>query len=403
MTAMKRILAMGLVAPAMISTAAWAQDEESSGGPLEGQPDTEAAQELAPQTPPPLSTPEDQLPVDMLEVPEGFSVEVFAAGVDNARSMRVADDGTVFVGNWEGNDVWVIPAEGGEPRKIYEDLDWPNGIALHDGDLYIAEHARITVAENIMDNLDQPPELREIYSELGEPRPHGWRFLEVGPDEMLYVSNSSPCNICAREEGFGEVRRMGLDGSGAEAILKGMRNTVGFDFHPETGQLWFTDNQRDWLSEDIPEDELNVLTEEGQDFGFPYCHAGNFTDPEFGWGRSCDEFTDPAALLGPHTAPLGMRFYEAEAFPEEYRGQIFIAKHGPWNRTNKEGAEVSVAYLDGETGVERTEPFLTGFIQDNQYVGRPVDVAVMPDGSMLVSDDWNGAIYRVSYDADQES
>ncbi|PZX17042.1 glucose/arabinose dehydrogenase [Palleronia aestuarii] len=390
-------LILALAAPvAMAGQAGWAQDDEP-GGPLEGRPETEAAQQLAPQTPPPLPTPEDQLPIDMLEAPEGFSVEVFAAGVNNARTLRVADDGTVFVGNWEGNDVYVIE-EGGEPRTIYEDLDWPNGIVLHDGDLYIAEHTKISVAENIMENLDNPPELKEIYSELGEPRPHGWRFVDIGPDDMLYVSNSSPCNICAREEGFGEIRRMGLDGSGAEPILTGMRNTVGFDFHPETGNLWFTDNQRDWLSEDIPEDELNVLTEEGQDFGFPYCHNGLFTDPEFGWGHECSEFTDPVALLGPHTAPLGMRFYQGDMFPEEYQGQIFIAKHGPWNRTEKEGAEVAIAYLDGETGIERTEPFLTGFIQDNQYVGRPVDVAVMPDGSMLVSDDWNGAIYRVSYD-----
>lgn len=383
---------------ALASAPVLAQDEPEKGSPLEGRPDTPAAQELAPETPPALPTAEADLPLDMLKAPEGFSVEVYASGIDNARTLRVADDGTVFVGNWQGNDVYVIPAGGGEPRKIYEDLDWPNGLALHDGDLYIAEHTQISVAENIMDNLDSPPELKVIYDELGEPRPHGWRYLAVGPDEQLYVSNSAPCNICAREEGFGEIRRMGLDGSGAEPILTGMRNTVGFDFNPETGNLWFTDNQRDWLSEDIPEDELNVLTEEGQDFGFPYCHNGLYTDPEFGWGRQCSEFTDPVALLGPHTAPLGMRFYTADAFPEQYRGQIFIAKHGPWNRTQKEGAEVAVAYLDGETGIERTEPFLTGFIQDNKYVGRPVDVEWLPDGSMLVSDDWNGAVYRVSYD-----
>ncbi|SHE66889.1 Glucose/arabinose dehydrogenase, beta-propeller fold [Loktanella atrilutea] len=376
----------------------FAQDAPEKGSPLEGRPETEAAQKLAPESPPALPTEEADLPLDMLKAPDGFTVEVYASGINNARTLRVAEDGTVFVGNWQGNDIYVIPAGGGEPRKIYEGLDWPNGLALHDGDLYIAEHTKISVAEDIMDNLDNPPELKEIYSELGEPRPHGWRFLAVGPDEKLYVSNSSPCNICAREDGFGEIRRMELDGTGAEPILTGMRNTVGFDFHPETANLWFTDNQRDWLSEDIPQDELNVLTEEGQDFGFPYCHNGLYTDPEFGWGRQCSEFADPVALLGPHTAPLGMRFYTAESFPEDYRGQIFIAKHGPWNRTEKAGAEVAVAYLDGETGIARTEPFLTGFIQDNRYVGRPVDVDWLPDGSMLVSDDWNGAVYRVSYD-----
>ena len=399
MTRTGRTIMLAAAPLALLAGGALAQDrpEPEPGTPLYGAPKTEAAQALAPQTPPPLPTAEADLPLDMLKVPDGFSIEVFASGIANARTLRVAEDGTVFVGNWQGNDVYAIPP-GGEPKKIYEGLDWPNGIVLHDGDLFIAEHTKISVAENIMENLDSPPELKEIYSDLGEPRPHGWRFLAVGPDEMLYVSNSSPCNICEREEGFGEIRRMGLDGSGAEPILTGMRNTVGFDFHPGTGDLWFTDNQRDWLSEDIPQDELNVLTEEGQDFGFPYCHNGLYTDPEFGWGHECSEFTDPVALLGPHTAPLGMRFYEADMFPEEYRGQIFIAKHGPWNRTVKEGAEVAVAYLDGETGIDRVEPFLTGFIQDNQYVGRPVDVAVMPDGSMLVSDDWNGAIYRISHD-----
>ena len=382
-----------LGALALGSQMAVAQDAPEKGSPLEGRPDTEAAQKLAPQAPPPLPTAEADLPT--LSVPEGFTVEPFASGLDKPRTLRVTDDGTVFVSTWQGNNVYAIPP-GGEPKVIYEGLDWPNGIALHDGDLYIAEHTKISVAENIMDDLDSPPELEEIYSDLGEPRPHGWRFLAVGPDEKLYVSNSSPCNICAREEGFGEIRRMELDGTGAEPILTGMRNTVGFDWNPETGDLWFTDNQRDWLSEDIPQDELNVLTEEGEDFGFPYCHNGLYTDPEFGWGHSCDEFTDPVALLGPHTAPLGMRFYQGDMLGDEYKGQIFIAKHGPWNRTTLEGAEVAVAHLDGETGISKTEPFLTGFIVDNAYVGRPVDVATMPDGSLLVSDDWNGAIWRVS-------
>ncbi|WP_237058980.1 PQQ-dependent sugar dehydrogenase [Loktanella sp. M215] len=390
-----QITAVSMLSVFALGTQMASAQAPEKGSPLEGRPETEAAQELAPQTPPPLPTAEADLPT--LTVPDGFKVEVFASGIANARTLRVADDGTVFVGNWQGNAVWAIPP-GGEAVKLYEGLDWPNGIALHNGDLYIAEHTKISVAKDIMNHLDSAPALEEIYADLGEPRPHGWRFLAVGPDEKLYVSNSSPCNICEREDGFGEIRRMELDGSGAEPILTGMRNTVGFDWNPKTGNLWFTDNQRDWLSEDIPQDELNVLTEEGQDFGFPYCHNGLFTDPEFGWGHECSEFTDPVALLGPHTAPLGMRFYEGDMFGDDYKGQIFIAKHGPWNRTEKAGAEVAVAYLDGDAKIGRTEPFLTGFIVDNQYVGRPVDVATMPDGSMLVSDDWNGAIWRISHD-----
>jgi len=367
-------------------------------GPLEGRPETPGAQALAIETPPALPTAEADLPLDKLEVPDGFKVEVFAAGIDNARSVRVAEGGTVIVSNWQANKVWAIP-EGGDARPIYEGLDWPNGIALVDGDLYIAEHQRVSKAPAIEANLDNPPALEPIYTDLGEPRPHGWRFLAAGPDGKLYVSNSSPCNICAVDPGFGEVRSLNTDGSDAQTILRGMRNTVGFDFHPVSGELYFTDNQRDWLSEDLPEDELNRVTDPGQQhFGFPFCHNGTFTDPEFGWGYKCSDFTDPIALLGPHSAPLGMRFYTGDMFPEEYQGAIFIARHGPWNRTVKIGADVVVAHLDESGNVESIEPFLTGFIEDNQYLGRPVDVEVMNDGSLLVTDDWNGAVYRVSYD-----
>ena len=191
---------------------------------------------------------------------------------------------------------------------------------------------------------------------------------------------------------------MDPDGSNVETVLRGMRNTVGFDFHPVTGELYFTDNQRDWLSEDLPEDELNRVTEPGkQHFGFPFCHNGTFADPEHGWGYKCSDFTDPIALLGPHSAPLGMRFYTGEMFPEKYRGAIFIARHGPWNRTVKYAADIVVAHLDESGNVESIEPFLTGLVEDNQYLGRPVDVEIMKDGSLLVTDDWNGAIYRVSY------
>jgi glucose/arabinose dehydrogenase len=198
--------------------------------------------------------------------------------------------------------------------------------------------------------------------------------------------------------GFGEIRKMNLDGSGAEPILRGMRNTVGFDFNPENGQLYFTDNNRDWMSEDLPNGELNRVTEHGtQHFGFPFCHQGDIADPEHGWGYNCADFTPPIAKLGPHVAPLGMRFYTGDMFPEKYHNAIFIARHGPWNRTIKIGADIFVVYLDDEGNAESMEPFMTGLIENNEYIGRPVDVAVMADGSLLVTDDWNGAVYRVSY------
>ena len=254
---------------------------------------------------------------------------------------------------------------------------------------------KISKIENIEDNLDNPPKLVTIYDKLGKPRPHDWRFLGVGPDNKLYVSNSSPCNICMPPPGFGEIRKLNLDDTGAVAILRGMRNTVGFDWNPRTKELYFTDNNTDWISEDLPHSELNRVTEPGkQHFGFPFCHQG---DPKFGWGYNCKDFTPPIAKLGPHAAPLGMRFYTGTMFPENYRNTIFVARHGPWNRTIKFAADVVAVHLDKNGGFKSMEPFFHGLIKDNNYVGRPADVTVMKDGLLLNSDDWNGAIYRVTY------
>jgi glucose/arabinose dehydrogenase len=399
-------------ASALIVTAlpALAQDEPKAPvapkvvppaqGPLEGRPETPGAQALAPLAPPPLATPADQLPLAKIKVPTGFKVEIYASGIKDARALRQGDKGTVFVGNWQGNKVWAITEKDGkrQAKVLYEKLDWPNGLAFHKGTLYIAEHTKISKAANVEDKLDNPPKLVTIYDKLGDPRPHGWRFLAVGPDEKLYVSNSSPCNICMPPPGFGEIRKMNLDGSSVEVVLRGMRNTVGFDFNPQTGELYFTDNNRDWMSEDLPNGELNRVTQPGkQHFGFPYCHQGDIADPQFGWGYDCKDFAPPIALLGPHAAPLGMRFYTGKMFPEQYRNAIFIARHGPWNRTVKFAADVVVVHLDEKGGFKSMEPFLTGLIENNSYIGRPVDVMVMKDGSLLVSDDWNGAVYRVSY------
>ena len=222
--------------------------------------------------------------------------------------------------------------------------------------------------------------------------------MGLGPDNKLYVPVGAPCNICEPDDRHAKIFRMNLDGSDVEVVANGVRNTVGFDFQPKTGLLWFTDNQRDWLSEDLPEDELNVVTQPGkQHFGFPYCHAGDFADPELGWGKNCSDYAKPAAKLGAHAAPLGMRFYSGTMFPKKYQGAIFIARHGPWNRTQKYAADVVVAFPDSKGGISRVEPFLTGLVENNQFLGRPADVMVMKDGSLLVSDDHNGAIYRITY------
>ena len=355
---------------------------------------------LAPVTPPPLATAADKLPVDKLKVPKGFKVEVYAANIPNARSLRLGDKGTVFVSNRTLDKVYAIVDKGGkrEVKVIAKDLYRPNGIALHDGTLYIAELSQISKIEKIEDNLDNTPKPTVIYNDLPKDEPHGWKYLTVGPDNKLYFNVGAPCNICMPPPTHAQIRRINLDGSGAEVVARGTRQIVGMDWHPTLKQLYFTENARDWLSEELPNDKLNRLANPGKDnFGYPYCHQGNIPDPEFGWGHSCDEFTKPLALLGPHAAPLGIKFYTGTAFPAEYRGQAFIARHGSWNKSKKIGGDIVVAKLNADGTVKSIDTFITGFLQDNNYVGRPVDLLPMKDGSLLISDDYAGAIYRVSY------
>jgi glucose/arabinose dehydrogenase len=366
-----------------------------------GRPKTDTAMKMAPVPAFPIPTAADKLPVAKMKLPPGFKAEVWASGVLDARSMREGDKGTVFVSSlFVAGKIYAITHVGGkrEIKTIAEKLFLPSGIEYHKGALYVGTPKDITRYDNIEANLDSPPKPVMVYDQLPGDIPHGWKFIKVGPDGKLYFPIGAPCNICEPGEKYTKIYRMNLDGSGVEVVAQGMRNTVGFDFHPKTGNLWFTDNQRDWLSEDLPEDELNHVTQPGkQHFGYPWCHAGDFADPEFGWGKSCADFTKPVAKLGAHSAPLGMRFYTGKMFPAKYQGAIFIARHGPWNRTQKYAADVVVAFPDGKGGVRAVEPFLTGLVENNEYLGRPADVMVMKDGSLLVSDDHNGAIYRISY------
>jgi glucose/arabinose dehydrogenase len=366
-------------------------------------PNAEVATQLRSVPAPPFPAPPDQLPTPQLKLPKGFKIEVYASGIANARSLRLGDKGTVFVSNRVLDKVYAIIDRNGkrEAKVIASGLDRPNGLAFHNGTLYIAEGTKISKLEKIEDNLDNPPQQVVIYDDLPNHQSHGWKFIAIGPDNKLYINVGSPCNICIPPEENGQIRRINLDGSGAEVFARGVRNSVGFDWHPLTKELYFTDNGRDWLSEDLPEDELNRVTKVGQHFGFPYCHQGNFTDREVGWGRSCDEFVKPVALLGPHSAALGMRFYTGRMFPTEYRNAIFIARHGSWNKTKKIGGDVVVAKLNQNGTVKSIEPFLTGFLQNNAYIGRPVDVQVMKDGSLLVSDDHAGAVYRITHSTER--
>ena len=365
-----------------------------------GRPKTDTAMKMAPVPAFPIPTAADKLPLAKMKLPPGFKAEVWASGILDARGMREGDKGTVFVSSlFVAGKLYAVTSSGGkrEVKTLAEKLFLPNGIEFHKGALYVATPKDITRYDNIEANLDKLPAPVMVYDKLPGDIPHGWKFIKIGPDGKLYVPVGAPCNICEPSEKYTKIFRMNLDGSGVEVVAHGMRNTVGFDFDPKTGDLWFTDNQRDWLSEDMPRDELNHVSKVGQHFGFPYCHGGELADPEFGWGKSCDDFVKPATLLGPHAAPLGMRFYTGKMFPAKYKNAIFIARHGPWNRTKKYAADVVVAFPDGKGGISRVEPFLTGLVENNEYLGRPADVMVMKDGSLLVSDDHNGAIYRISY------
>lgn len=333
-----------------------------------------------------------------IQLPPGFAISVFAE-VPNARSMTLSDSGVVYVGNRGSDKVWAVVDRDGDGRaderyEIASGLESPNGVAWHEGDLYVAEISRILRFDDIDAHLENPPEPVVVTDDYPDDGHHGWKFIAFGPDGKLYVPIGAPCNICD-EEGYAVITRINPDGSGKEIFARGIRNTVGFDWDPATGDLWFTDNGRDWLGDNKPDDELNHASEAGQHFGYPYCHAGTILDPEYGAGRACDDYVEPAALLGPHVAALGMRFYDGEMFPEKYRGGIFIAQHGSWNRTEKSGYQVVFAQMS-ESGVE-VETFASGWLQGQSNWGRPVDVLVMPDGALLVSDDSADVIYRISY------
>ena len=339
-----------------------------------------------------------------IELPPGFSIDYYAENVEGARSMTLSPNGTLFVGSRDVGKVYAVPDRNGDNKAdevivLAEGLDMPNGVAFMNGSLYVAEVSRVIRYDDIETGLENPPEPVVVRGDFPSDHAHGWKYLKFGPDGKLYVPVGMPCNICnfeGKDERYGTIMRMEPDGSQLEIFARGIRNTVGFAWDPETEELWFTDNGRDWLGDDLPPDELNRAPEPGMNFGFPYCHAGDIPDPEFGGLRNCSEFTPPEVKLGPHVASLGMTFYTGTMFPEEYRNQIFIAEHGSWNRKIPIGYRVTLVRLENGTPVSY-EPFAEGWLQGLAAWGRPVDVLVMPDGALLVSDDKNNAIYRLSY------
>ena len=380
-----------------LSTSAFAQKQEEEPGWAKGRPKTEAAQRMAPVPAFPIATAAEDLPTKRFKLPPGFKVETWASGVLDARGLRKSNNGTVFVSTlFVGQKIYAIDPKGKGPHEakvILDKMPYATGIEYNKGSLYVATNTKILRYDNIDSKLDNPGEPVVIYDKLPGGDDHSWKFLRIRQNK-LYFAIGAPCNICDPGD-YAKIYRMNLDGTEIETLASGVRNTVGFDFNPKTGQLWFTDNGRDWMSEDVPNDELNVITGPNQHFGYPYCHQGNILDPEFGWGKNCKDYKKPAALLGPHAGALCLVYYTGKQFPAKYQGAMFIARHGPWNRTIKY-ADVAVAWPDGKGGA-KVEPFMTGFVKDNEYLGRPADFLVMWDGSLLVSDDHAGAIYRISY------
>ncbi|MGD8307686.1 MAG: sorbosone dehydrogenase family protein [Ignavibacteria bacterium] len=334
-------------------------------------------------------------------LPSGFSISLYA-NVPNARSLALSENGILFVGNRSSDKVYAVIDNNNdfiidEVITVASGLNQPNGVAIKDGNLFVAEINRVLMYADIESNFRDNPTPAIVRDDLPTKTHHGWKFIRFGPDGKLYVPVGAPCNVCLEDDPrFASITRMNPDGSGFEIFASGVRNTVGFDWHPGTGELWFTDNGRDLLGDDIPPDELNHAPEQGLHFGFPFWHGSNIPDPQFGSGHTASEFTLPAQELGPHVASLGMRFYTGNMFPPEYRNQIFIAEHGSWNRSEKIGYRITLVRLENNEPVSY-EVFAEGWLIGESVSGRPVDIEQMPDGSLLISDDFAGKIYRISY------
>ncbi|MEO5676393.1 MAG: PQQ-dependent sugar dehydrogenase [Usitatibacter sp.] len=390
-------------APAKVEVSAAANPNLPPNTPAwkQGMPDMTAASPLAPHAPRLTVTPVGEIPLDKIKAPLGFKVEIWASGMPGARMMTRGAGGTVWVGTRALGRVYEVKDSGGARthRILIDKLTQPNGLAFKDGALYVMAIDKFLRFDGIeRDPGVQPVDITAAFN-LPPKQHHNWKFLNIGPDGKLYVPFGAPCNICEPEPAYAQIRRYNWDGSGMEVVARGVRNSVGFDWHPKTKELWFTDNGRDWVDDNGPEEELNRVSKVGEFFGFPYCHANGIPDRDVRKENPCAGVTRPVTLLGAHAAALGMRFYTGAMFPAEYRDSILVARHGSWNRTKKTGFDVVRVTSSPEGGNARVQPFLTGFLDPatDTFWGRPTDVMLMPDGSVLVSDEQNGAIYRVSY------
>jgi glucose/arabinose dehydrogenase len=343
------------------------------------------------------------LPVERIKLPSGFHIEVLSDAVPSARAMALSPKGVLYIGSLDGH-VYALELQNGRVtgrHLIASGLENPAGVAWWDGALYVSAVSKILRFDSIDTHLNQPPKPVVVIDTLPTETHHGWKFIAFGPDGKLYVPQGAPCNVCLKDRNrFGLIGRMDPDGSHYEVVARGIRNSVGFAWHPVTHELWLTDNGRDEMGDDVPNDKLNRAPRVGMDFGFPYCHGGDTPDPEFGKDHPCSEFTPPVLQLGAHVAALGMRFYIGSMFPPDYRNNIFIAEHGSWNRSKKVGYRVVRVITDPDGSHARQEVFAEGWLQPGESVwGRPADVLPLPDGSLLISDDYAGAVYRVTYSA----
>ena len=333
--------------------------------------------------------------LESIQLPEGFEIEIYANNISNARSMDISPSGTIFIGNRHGDNVFAIRDEDedniAEKKWLITNKlkNMPNGVAFYKGDLYVAEVDKLWVFKNIEDNLENPGDPILIYDDYPKDKHHGWKYIAFGPDGKLYVPVGAPCNICeSKNKMYASITRMNPDGSDREIFAYGVRNTVGFTWNPNNDEMWFTDNGRDMLGDNIPPCELNRVTKPGQNFGYPYCHGDDIGDPEFGGKHPCSDFVPPARNLGPHVAPLGLKFYNGNMFPNEYKGDIFIAEHGSWNRSKKIGYRITRVKIKENKAISY-EPFIYGWLnnEEQEAWGRPVDILILDDGSMLISDD----------------
>jgi glucose/arabinose dehydrogenase len=399
MRSLRWIVAPGLVLA--VASITFAQPPAPAPAWKQGMPPGMANSPLAPIAQPPAPKAPGEIPVAKIKVPPGFKVELWAHGINNARAMTWGDKGTLFVSSRVAGNVYAVTDQGGQRtvKVIAKGLNLPNGVAFRDGTLYVAEIHRITKIEGVEGKLgsaDLTGEMKVVYETLPKDAPHGWKYLAFGPDGKLYFNIGAPCNICIPPDTHANISRINADGSGFEYFAHGVRNSVGFDWHPVTKELYFDTHARDWLGEDVPNDRLDVAPRKGLHFGFPYCHQGDIPDPQFHSGRSCGEFAAPLLKTGPHVGGNGVMFYTGSQFPAEYKNRMLLAQRGAWNRTQKTGYKVMMVTLrPGD--VPHYETFAEGWLENNQPWGRPNYTVQMKDGSILLSDDYAGAIYRISY------